>query len=103
MYIMHRTQIYLSDREDAILTTESGRTGLSRSELIRDAIRRTYHVPGSYVDFKRALDSAAGSSDDAPFTGEEYVALIRTRGFGALAEVWPEYFGETDDAASSAR
>ena len=103
MYIMHRTQIYLSDREDAILRTESGRTGLSRSELIRDAIRRTYHVPGSYADFKGALDAASGAIADAPFTGEEYVALIRTRGFGALAEVWPEYFGESNDAARPAR
>ncbi len=103
MYIVHRTQIYLSDREAAILTTESAKTGLSRSELIRDAIRRTYHVPGSYADFKRALDAAAGSLADAPFTGEEYVDAIRTRGFGALAELWPEYFREPDDDAGPDR
>ena len=96
MYIMHRTQIYLSDREDAILSAEAERTGLSRSELIRDAIRRAYRAPGDDEQFERALQAAAGILKDAPFTGEEYVEAIRTHGFGALEELWPEYY--LDDA-----
>ena len=37
-----RTQIHLSDDEIAILDRERGRTGASRSELIRRAIRSMY-------------------------------------------------------------
>lgn len=96
MYIMHRTQIYLSDRENAILSAESERTGRSRSELIRDAVRKTYRGPGTVEDFERALDAAAGILRDAPFTGQEYVEAIRTHGFGSLEELWPEWYG--DDA-----
>ena len=45
---MTRTQIHLSDDEIAILDRERARTGASRSELIRRAVRSMYgsHSPG---------------------------------------------------------
>jgi len=56
---MVRTQIYLTEREQAALRTLSRRTGRSQSELIRDAVDRLIEqaLP---ADRARAMEAAAG-------------------------------------------
>jgi metal-responsive CopG/Arc/MetJ family transcriptional regulator len=73
---MHRTQIYLDDIEVAALDSASTRTGASRSELIRRAIRAQYGQvePRARVE---ALRSSAGAWHDREQTGAEYVDAIR--------------------------
>lgn len=69
---MQRTQIYLGADEVALLDREAARTGASRAELIRRAIRRQY----GEVDWQarlRALRESAGVWRDLAKTGEEYV------------------------------
>ncbi len=97
MYTMHRTQVYLTKSEIARLDLEADRTGRTRSSLIRDAINRTYAHQTDIEEFERALHEAAGAWKGAPFTGQEYVEAIRTRGFGALEELWPEWYGHDAD------
>lgn len=97
MYTMHRTQIYLSDDELQRLDREAERTGRTRSRLIRDAINRTYAHEVDIEEFERVLRDSAGAWKGAPFTGQEYVEAIRTRGFGALEELWPEWYGADAD------
>lgn len=74
--VMGRTQIYLGDEELDLLDAASARTGASRSELIRRAIRSQY---GS-TDFdarRTALSTSAGLWRDWPTNGEDYVESIR--------------------------
>ena len=74
--VVKRTQIYLGDEELDLLEHEGERTGASQSELIRRAIRRQYGT----LDFERkraALRASAGVWKDRPFTGAEYVDMIR--------------------------
>jgi len=74
---VHRTQIYLDDHEVALLSQESARTGASRSELIRRAVRTQYgvHTP---EDRLAALRASAGTWSDRPGTGAEYVEELRS-------------------------
>lgn len=73
---MHRTQIYLDEHEVALLARESARTGASRSELIRRAVRTQY---GSDTPEGRlaALRASAGTWSDRSGTGAEYVDDLR--------------------------
>ena len=73
---MHRTQIYLDDEEVSALDAAAGRTGASRSELIRRAIRAQYgDRPGaSRLD---ALRSSAGSWTGRDYTGSQFVDSLR--------------------------
>jgi predicted transcriptional regulator len=97
MYTMQRTQIYLSEDELARLDREAVRTGRTRSRLIRDAINRAYAHQVDMDEFERVLRESAGAWKGAPFTGQEYVEAIRTRGFGALEELWPEWYAHDAD------
>ena len=98
MYTMQRTQIYLSEDELARLDREVERTGRTRSRLIRDAINRTYAHQVDMEEFERVLRENAGAWKGAPFTGQEYKEAIRTRGFSALEELWPEWYRQDADA-----
>jgi Ribbon-helix-helix protein, copG family len=73
---MGRTQVYLSEEELELLDRESRITGASRSELVRRAIRAQY---GGISKEERlaALRRSAGIWKDRPFTGAEYVDMIR--------------------------
>lgn len=70
-------QIHLAD-EDLELLDRVGRvTGASRSELVRRAIRRAYGEELTKEERLRRLHEAAGIWRDRPFTGAEYVDMIR--------------------------
>jgi Arc/MetJ family transcription regulator len=73
---VHRTQIYLDDHEFDLLTQASQRTGASRSELIRRAVRTQY---GTDTPEGRlaALRASAGTWSDRSATGGEYVEDLR--------------------------
>jgi len=74
--VMGRTQIYLGDEELELLERASRATGASRSELIRRAIRATFGER-SKEERLAALRQAAGIWKDRPFTGAEYVDMVR--------------------------
>jgi hypothetical protein len=74
--VVQRTQIYLTAQEVELLDRESERSGASRSELIRRAIRAQYGQLDAVAQ-RAALRRAAGVWKDRPFTGAEYVDAIR--------------------------
>lgn len=73
---MRRTQIYLDDEEADLLSAASERTGASRSELIRRAVRTQYgaKTPESRL---AALRGSAGVWGDRSGTGADYVDGFR--------------------------
>lgn len=79
---MVRTQITLAADTLELLDRETARTGASRSELIRRAVRQQYSgVPAELYAArkKRALDAAFGVWKDRKFTsGEEYIRALRS-------------------------
>lgn len=74
--VMHRTQIYLDDVETNLLGRAAARTGASRSELIRRAIRAQYGEQTSRTRLA-ALRDSAGIWRDRSVTGAEYVDAAR--------------------------
>jgi Arc/MetJ-type ribon-helix-helix transcriptional regulator len=74
---MHRTQIYLDDEELSALEVAAARTGASRSELIRRAIRDQYGRQ-PLTSKLEALRSSAGAWAGRDYTGSQYVDSIRT-------------------------
>jgi metal-responsive CopG/Arc/MetJ family transcriptional regulator len=78
MYIggMHRTQIYLDDEEARLLALAVERTGASRSELIRRAVRNQYGLRTTESRLA-ALQASAGSWSDRTQNGQQYVEGIR--------------------------
>jgi hypothetical protein len=74
--VMHRTQIYLDEREVSALDAAAVRTGASRSELIRRAIRAQYgeRTVASRIE---ALRSTAGTWRDRDYTGAQFVDSLR--------------------------
>ncbi|MPZ64838.1 MAG: ribbon-helix-helix protein, CopG family [Pseudonocardiaceae bacterium] len=78
MYIdvVHRTQIYLDDEEAGLLGREAARTGASRSELIRRAIRTQYGAQTAETRLA-GLRASAGAWRSRSETGAEYVENIR--------------------------
>jgi Arc/MetJ-type ribon-helix-helix transcriptional regulator len=73
---MGRTQVYLGEDDLELLDRVSRRTGASRSELIRRAIRNTFGEK-SKDDRLRALEASAGSWRGRTYSGAEYVDAIR--------------------------
>jgi predicted transcriptional regulator len=78
MYIMERTQIYLSRAQAAALDREARRTGTTRSHLIREAIEARYGADIDPERIERALRATAGLWGDRAETGEAYVERLRT-------------------------
>lgn len=74
---MHRTQIYLDDEEAGLLGRAAVRTGASRSELIRRAIRAQYGAQTAETRLA-GLRASAGAWRDRSDTGAEYVENVRT-------------------------
>jgi hypothetical protein len=74
--VVHRTQVYLDDAEVEALDAASTRTGASRSELIRRAIRAQYGQQSRDARAS-ALRSSAGTWQGRSWTGAQYVEGIR--------------------------
>jgi Arc/MetJ-type ribon-helix-helix transcriptional regulator len=78
---MIRTQISLEPDAIELLDREVARTGASRSELIRRAVRRQYgEAEGEpYAVRLERAEAAFGAWKDRKFTtGEEYVRALRS-------------------------
>jgi hypothetical protein len=87
VYIMRRTQIYLSEDQGRLLAERSRATGRSVSELIRAAIDDVYagRRGMSRAERMRLAKKTAGTWKDFPETGAAYVE--RLRGGRRLARV----------------
>jgi predicted DNA-binding protein len=88
IYIVDRTQIYLSRGQARVLDREAQRRGTTRSHLIREAIDNAYAEEVSRDSFLEALELAAGTWTDRRETGEEYVERIRS------GDRWRELWGD---------
>ncbi|MGH3424055.1 MAG: CopG family transcriptional regulator [Nocardioidaceae bacterium] len=73
---MRRTQIYLDDEEADLLEEAAARTGASRSELIRRAVRTQYGAQTAQARLA-GLRTSAGTWRDRSSTGEEFVESVR--------------------------
>ena len=82
LYIMRRTQIYLTDEQGLLLEGRSRATGQSISQLIREAIEGTYlrARATSRADRVRLARKAAGAWTTCAESGEAYVERIRATG-----------------------
>jgi len=94
MYIVERTQIYLSREEATALDREAKRRGQTRSHLIREAIDRVYLSEPSQEEVLEALDASFGAWKNRAESGEEYVERIRSG--DRLAQLWGERWVEAD-------
>ena len=87
LYIVRRTQIYLTPEQGRLLEGRSRATGRTISQLIRDAIDAAYsgrrHI--SRAEQVRLARKTAGAWTDCAETGAEYVERIR--GAGRLARL----------------
>jgi hypothetical protein len=73
---MERVQIYLGRAELDLLDDVGARTGATRSELIRRAVRGRYGDAGP-EDRRAALRASAGAWQERGFGGAGYVAAVR--------------------------
>ena len=78
MYIVERTQIYLTKANASALDREARRRGTTRSHLIREAIEERYGTDLDLDQVRRVLEATAGLWSDRTETGEEYVDRLRT-------------------------
>lgn len=85
LYIMRRTQIYLTDAQGRLLAARRRATGRGISQLIRDAIDQAYARGRelSRAERLRLARRTAGAWQGRNETGAEYVE--RVRGSGRLA------------------
>jgi myosin heavy subunit len=82
MYIMRRTQIYLTEEQGRTLERRRKATGSNVSELIRAAIDAAYSRRRSMskAERVRVARTTAGAWKEFSETGAEYVERIRGRG-----------------------
>lgn len=80
LYIVRRTQIYLSDEQGRLLAQRSQATGVTVSQLIRDAISRTYDGPSArrLEDRLAIAKRVAGAWADFPESGSRFVRRMRS-------------------------
>lgn len=76
IYIMHRTQIYLSEQEKAVLEELSRQLGRTRSDLIRAAVQQVYLGAHQLDVVLSNLDASAGSWRRRT-SGEQLVEELR--------------------------
>lgn len=79
VYIMRRTQIYLTEAQGRLLEGRSKATGRTISELIRDAIDAAYATERrkSRPERVRIARAAAATWPELAETGAQYVERIR--------------------------
>lgn len=85
IYTMDRTQIYLNEAQAAALELQAARTGRSRSQLIREAIDRTY-LGETTADAILVLNNTAGAWKGRREDGAAYVKRLRR---GRLSRLFP--------------
>ena len=80
IYIMRRTQIYLSEEQGRLLQRRSKATGDSVSELIRSAIDEAYRRPraATRIDRVQIARRTAGAWRDHSEAGAEYAEPMRS-------------------------
>ena len=79
IYIVRRTQVYLTEEHGRLLRSRRRATGQTISQLIRDAIDAAY-APGrrkSPDERVRIARQTAGAWTERPENGAEYVERIR--------------------------
>jgi Arc/MetJ-type ribon-helix-helix transcriptional regulator len=86
--VVHRTQIYLDEQEVSALDAAAVRTGASRSELIRRAIRAQYGEQ-PVASRLEALRSSSGTWTGRDYTGSQFVDSIRGDVNDRLAQLRP--------------
>ena len=86
VYIMQRTQIYLTKRESEALARASRETGRTRSQLIREAVEATYLTAMDEEGLLGELASTAGLWSDRVETGEAAVERLRRGRLARLHE-----------------
>jgi predicted DNA-binding protein len=84
IYIMDRTQIYLTAEESAALERASIKTGKTRSQLIREAIDEKYGARPSLEEFIATINAVAGAWKEEP--GEDRSAYLRDLRRASLAK-----------------
>ena len=84
VYIMQRTQIYLTAKESSVLDRVARATGHTRSQLIRNAIGAVYLEQAAPDAVERALRATAGSWGRKRPTGAGWVERRRR---GRLAKL----------------
>jgi hypothetical protein len=77
VYIMTRTQIYLSESEAKALDREARASGRTRSSLIREAIDRVFLGAGGQAELARTLEETAGAWHRRRPSGAEHVERLR--------------------------
>jgi len=79
-YIMKRTQIYLDERQDALLSKRASATGTTKSRLIREALDRYLGTGDDRSQrasrFRAAVEEVAGIAPYLP-DGARYVDEVR--------------------------
>jgi predicted DNA-binding protein len=88
MYIVERTQIYLSREQAAVLDREAKRRGTTRSHLIREAITERYGAARDRAAIESALRASAGAWLGRRDDGETYVEKLRT------GRRWRDLYGD---------
>lgn len=80
LYIMRRTQIYLSEEQGRLLQQRSTATGETVSQLIRAAIDDTYgnQRRANKADRVQIARRTAGAWRDRTETGAEFVERLRS-------------------------
>ena len=73
---MQRTQIYLGAKEQMLLRRVSKETGLGKSQLIRQAIERTYLLGPTLAESVKLLRQSAGAWASRG-SGSAYVNKLR--------------------------
>lgn len=75
---MLRTQISLTENQKRILDAKSAESGLSLSELVRQAVDRCYGGDRDLEHDLSRLRAGAGAWADRDETGEAYVERVRS-------------------------
>lgn len=83
IYIVTRTQIYLTEEIEETLKRISRQSGRSKSQLIRDAVARVYLAGREREDVLNALRSSAGAWRGRA-SGKEYAERLRRGRLGGL-------------------
>lgn len=75
---MRRTQIYLREDQEEILQQIGRSTGTSLSQLIRDAIDKSFGPATDEIRRKKVIEASSDLWSTRRFSGSEYVEALRS-------------------------